>query len=82
MLVWCWKQVKDLILGYLISGSFFQKKQLSDYSTIILVSFPLGGYVDEAFDSQANYQGYRYDVRFLGCHTFAVIHSVNGEEVC
>ena len=30
-----------------------------------MVSFPLGGCLDEAFDSQADYQGYRYDVNFL-----------------
>ena len=56
--------------------SLFRKTQL-DYYTIILVSFPLGEYADEVVDSQANYQGYRYDVHFLGCHTFAVLHSVS-----
>ena len=56
----------------------FQEKQL----TISLVFFPLGACVDEFIDSQANYQGYRYDVHFLRCHTFEVITSVNGEGVC
>ena len=37
-------------------AGFFQKKHLSDYYTIILVSFPLGPYVHEVVDSQANYQ--------------------------
>ena len=33
--------------------------------------------------SEANYQGYRYDVHLqLRCHTFAVMHSVNVEGVC
>ena len=54
----------------------FRKTQL-DYYTIILVFFPLGEYLDEVVDSQTNYQGYRYDVHFLGCHTFAVVHSVS-----
>ena len=57
----------------------FQKKQLSDYFTIILLSFPLGGCVDEVVNSQANYQGYKH---FHGCYTFAFIYSVNGEGVC
>ena len=60
----------------------FQKKKLSDYITVILVSFPLGGCVDEIVDIQANYQGYRCDVHFLRCRTFAVIHFVNGKGVC
>ena len=46
--------------------SFQKKKQLSDYYTIVLVSFPLGEYVDEIDDSEARYEGYRYDVHFLG----------------
>ena len=62
-------------------AGFFQKKHLSDYYTIILVSFPLGPYVHEVVDSQANYQRCSYDVYFLGCHTFAVLHSVNGEGI-
>ena len=60
----------------------FQKKHLSDYYTIIVVSFPLDECVDEVADSQPNYQLYRYDVHFLWCHTFAVIHSTNVEKVC
>ena len=47
-----------------------------------MVSFPLGGCVNEVVNSQANYQGYRYDVHFLCCHTFAVMHSVNDGGVC
>ena len=60
-----------------------QKKQdyfLDCYATI-LVSFPLGGSVDDVVDSQESYQWYKYDVHFRQCHTFAVIHSVNGEGV-
>ena len=79
--LWCLKQVKDLILEFLINESFFSEKQLSDNYNIILVSFPLGGCVNEVVDNQANYQEYRYYVHFLRCHTFAVIHSVNGEGV-
>ena len=60
----------------------FQEKLLSDYYTIIMVSFPLGGCVNEVVNSQVNYQGYRYDVHFLCCHTFAVMHSVNDGGVC
>ena len=52
----------------------FQEKQLSDYHTIILVSFPLDWCVDEIVD--------RYDDHFFWCHTFAVKHSANGEEGC
>ena len=72
VLVWCWKQVKDIILEFSISGSFFSEK----------TSFPLGWCVDEIVDGQANYQGSKYDVNFLECHTFAVIHSMNGQGVC
>ena len=80
MLVWCWQQVKDLILEFLISGKKTTFWLL--YYSIILVSFPLGGCVDEVVDSQANYQGYRYGIHFLWCHIFAVMHSVNGEGIC
>ena len=37
------------------SKFLFKKKQISDYYSIIMVSFPLGGCVDEVVDSQANY---------------------------
>ena len=53
----CWfdaKDVKDLILEFLVSESFFSKKQKKhflDYYTIILVSLPLGGCVDEVVNS-------------------------------
>ena len=77
-LVWCWKQVKDIILEFSISGSFFSEKT----TFWLLVSFPLGWCVDEIVDGQANYQGSKYDANFLECHTFAVIHSVNGQGVC
>ena len=48
---------------------------------MILVSYPLGACEDQVADSHASYQGYRYNVHFLWCHTFTFIHSVNGEEV-
>ena len=76
------ERFKDLILEFLVLGVSFQKKQLSYYYTIILNSFLLGGHIDQVIDIQSNYQGYRSDVHFLGCHTFAVIHSVNGKGVC
>ena len=49
---------------------------------MILVSFCLGGCVDEVVNSQADYPGYCYDFYFLRWYTFAVIHFVNGEGVC
>ena len=49
---------------------------------MILLSFPLGGCVDEVVDSQVDYQGYIYDLHFLQGHTFAVIHPVNDEGSC
>ena len=72
VLVWCWKQVKDLILEFLISDSFFSEKKLSDYYTIIIVFFSLGRCIDEVVDRQTNYQGYIYDGHFLGCHNKGV----------
>ena len=81
MLVWCLKQVKDLIPEVLISCSFFSEKTTSDYHAMIMVSYPLGTCEDEVTDSHASYQGNRYNVHFLWCHTFTLIHSVNGEEV-
>ena len=78
VLVWYLKQVNSLI-----GGSFFSdNKQLSDYYAIILVSLPLGGYVDEVVNSQAVYQRFKNDVHFIRCHTFAVIHSRNAEGFC
>ena len=76
------ERFKDLILEFLVLGVSFQKKQLSYYYTIILNSFLLGGYIDQVIDIQSNYQGYRYDVHDLGCHTFAVIQTVNRKGVC
>ena len=42
---------------FLVIDSFFKKKQLINY-TIVLVSFPSGGCVDEVVNSQGNYQEY------------------------
>ena len=66
---------------FLVIESFFKKKQLINY-TIVLLSFPSGGFVDEVVNSQGNYQECWYNVYFLWCHTFAVIHSENGEGIC
>ena len=61
----------------------FQKKQFSHWYILkYWFLFSLGGCVDEVVDSQADYQGYRYDVNFLRWHIFAVIHSMNGEGIC
>lgn len=46
-----------------------------------MASFPFGGCVDEFSDSGGNYYGYTYDVHFLHCHTFIIIHFVNDERV-
>ena len=77
------KQVKDLIFEISISGSFFsQKNKRFGLLYYILVPFPCGGCVDEVVDKLSSYQENRYDVHFLECHTFAVIHFMNGEKVC
>ena len=47
MLIWCLKQVKEFILEFSLSGSFFPEKEFVNLCTIVLVSFPLGGFVDE-----------------------------------
>ena len=60
---------------------FLAQTNVLDYDTIILIFVPLGGCVDEVIEIQENYEGGRYDVCCLQCHTFAVIHSVNGEGV-
>ena len=70
MLNWWLKQVKDLILKYSISGSFFSEKEFLNLYTMILVPFPSGGCIDEAVDNRENYQGYKY-VYFLWYHTFS-----------
>ena len=47
---------------------------------MILISFPLGGCVDEVADNQTNYQGYKY-IYFLMYHTLKVIYFMNAEGV-
>ena len=79
---WSLKQVKDLILEFLISGNLFSEKNRLDYYTILLLSFPLDECVDEVVYSEANCRWYRYDAHFLRWNTFAIIHSVDAEEVC
>ena len=48
MLNWCLKQTKDFIFKFSTSGSFFSEKEFLNLYTMILVSFPSGGCVDEA----------------------------------
>ena len=50
--------------------------------TIILVSFPSGGWFGEVINNQVNYQGCKYDVCFLHCHTFIVIYFMNHKGFC
>ena len=38
--------------------------------------------VENVEDNQGNYQGYQHDVQFIQCHTFTVIHFMDGEGVC
>ena len=52
MLIWCLNQVKDFILKFSISRSCFSDKEFLNLYTMILFSFPLGGYVDEVVDNQ------------------------------
>ena len=82
VLVWCLKQAKDLTLEFLISGSFLSEKTTYWWLYYNIVFFPLGSCEHEFIDSQANYQGCRYDFHFLRCHAFSVINFVNGEGVC
>ena len=51
MLIWCLKQVKDFIFEFSLSESFFPEKEFLNLYTIVLVSFPLGGFVDEAVNN-------------------------------
>ena len=75
------KYVKDFILTFSISRSFFSEKEFLNLHTAILFSFPLGGCVDEVVDNRTNYQGYKY-VHFLHYHTLTVIHFMNGRGAC
>ena len=61
--------------------SFFSEKELLNLFTMLLVSFPSGGCVDEAVYNRTNYQGYKY-VYFFRYHTLTVIGFINGEVVC
>lgn len=64
-----------------MSESLFVKKTKSlNLNTIIIGSFPSGGYFDEVVNNKTIYQGYQYDIHsFI---LFAVIHFMDGEEVC
>ena len=37
-------------------GNFFLKNEFLNFYSMILVSFPLGGFVDEVVDNWTNYQ--------------------------
>ena len=78
MLIWCLKQYKNFLLKLSISGSFFSENKFLVLYTTILVSFPLGGCVDEVVDNQTNDQRYTY-AHLLYCHTLTVLHFMNGE---
>ena len=78
MLICCLK-VRDFILKFSISGSFFSEKEFFNLYTMRL--FSSAECVVEVVDNRANYQGYKY-VYFLPYHTLTVIHFMNGERVC
>ena len=82
MLMWCLKQVKEFIFEFSLSGSFFPEKEFVNLHIIVLVSFPLGEFVDEVVNNRANYQGYENEVHFLQYHTLTVMYFMNGEEIC
>ena len=64
MLVWCFKQVKDFILKFSISGSFIAGRQnWLIYHNIVF--FTTGWGVDEVVDNGTNYQGCQYNVYSL-----------------
>ena len=48
---------------------------------MILISFPLGGCVDEVLHNRKNYAGNKY-IYLLRYHTLTVIHFMNGEGAC
>ena len=51
---------KYFTIKFSIRESFFSEKKFFNLYSIILVSFPSGGCVDEAVHSRTNYQGYKY----------------------
>ena len=81
MLIWCLKHVKDFILTFSVSGSFFSEKEFLNLYAMTLFSFPLGGCVDEVVDDRTNYQGHKY-VYFIQYRTLTFIHFVKGEGAC
>ena len=46
----------DVILKVSISGSLFSEKEFVNLYTMVLVSFPSGGCLDEAVENRASYQ--------------------------
>ena len=80
--IWCLEQLKDSILQFKISGSFFSQKAFWNQVTIILVSFPSGGCVEEVVSNQTNYHWCKDDVYFLQYNKWAVIDFINHEGLC
>ena len=81
MLIWCLKQLKDFILQFSISGSFFSQKAILNQYTVIIDSFPSGGCV-EVVGNGTIYYGSKDDVNFVKYHTLAAIHFINHEGLC
>ena len=80
MLNWWLKQIKDFVLNFSKSGSFFLEKEFLNLHTMILVSCSPDGCVDKAAGNRTNYQGYKY-VYFLQYHTLTVIGFMHGKGV-
>ena len=80
----CWFRyfiwIKDFILKFSISGSFFPEKESLNLYTMMLFSFPVGGCVGKVVDNRTNYQGNKYKY-FLQYRTLTVIHFMNDEGV-
>ena len=76
MLIWCLKQLKDFILKFSISGSFFS------FFFINTCFFSFRWCVDEATNSWTNYHRYKYDLYFLHYHTLTTIHFMDHERLC
>ena len=76
--MWCLKQYKTFLLKLSISENLFSENTFLVLYTTILVSFPLGGCVDEVVVNETNDQRYTY-VHLLYCHLLTVLHFMNGE---
>ena len=80
MLNWWLKQIKDFILNFSKTGSFFLEKEFLNLYTMILVSCSPDGCVNKAVGNRTSYQGYKY-VYFLQYHTLTVIGFMHGKGV-